>query len=50
MRRLLPDITAFVGLASLTVGVWMIYPPAAFITLGVLLLASAIGLDNTSKR
>lgn len=31
-----------VGLASLAVGVWLIYPPASFVVVGVVLLAAGL--------
>lgn len=34
---------AMAGLATLTVGVWMLAPPAALITAGSLLLLAGIG-------
>lgn len=33
--RHLPDVLAIVGAALIVAGVWVIYPPAAFIVAGV---------------
>lgn len=43
----LPDTLALVGLALLVAGIWMIYVPAAFIALGVVLLG--LGLFGATR-
>ena len=43
----LRDVLAFIGLSLLAVGVWMIYPPAAFILVGaVLFLIGVFGIPR----
>lgn len=39
-------ICVALGIGSLSVGIWMIYPPAALITVGIALLANAVGLHR----
>lgn len=36
------DIVAAIGAVIIVVGLWMIYPPAAVVVLGVLIVAGAI--------
>lgn len=36
------DLLALVGMASLGYGCWLIYPPAAFIVCGTLILLGAV--------
>lgn len=38
----LGDIAAMAGVASIGYGAWLIYPPAAFITVGIIFLIGAI--------
>jgi hypothetical protein len=38
------DVVGIVGLALLSYGVWQIYPPAAFIAAGAILIAAAVAL------
>jgi hypothetical protein len=38
----LPDLLAFVGLALLGTGLWMLHPAASLVTIGLLLLAAAV--------
>jgi hypothetical protein len=38
----LHDCIAIAGAGLLTYGLWLIYPPAAFIVVGVLLLGAAL--------
>ena len=42
--RLLPDALLLVGAAAASYGAWLIYPPAGFITAGVLFMIAGIKL------
>jgi hypothetical protein len=37
-----PDMLIFAGAASISYGAWLMYPPAGFITGGLLLLAAGV--------
>ena len=37
-----PDLLIFAGAASLSYGAWLVYPPAGFITGGLLLLVAGV--------
>lgn len=41
-RTLILDLSGLAGLASLSVGLWWVYPPAALIVSGAILLALAV--------
>lgn len=42
------DIAAVAGLALITYGVWLVFPPAAFIVAGVIIFAAAWRLARPS--
>ncbi len=42
LRKYLDDFLALAGGALITVGVWQIYPPAAWIVAGVMLIALGV--------
>ena len=42
MRKYLDDLLVLSGCAVITVGVWQIYPPAAWIVAGVMLIALGV--------
>ena len=42
MKIDLPDVVALAGLLTAAAGVWMIYPPAALIVLGVGLMVGGL--------
>ncbi|UIK04897.1 hypothetical protein [Neorhizobium galegae] len=47
MRKLTPDLTDFAGVLGLglvSYGVWKIYPPAAFIVVGTLIIVAAVAM------
>lgn len=44
---MLPPVLLIVGCSCVIRGAWMIYPPAAFLVAGTLLIALAVGLVTT---
>lgn len=45
--ELIPDILALVGALTISYGSYLIYPPAGFIVLGIMFIASAVVLSKT---
>jgi hypothetical protein len=50
IRSLFVDLVIVTGLALIAVGAWLIYPPAALITIGVLLLIGGVARSVTGGR
>lgn len=50
LREILPDALLLVGLAIIAYGVWMIYPPAAWIVAGIGVMAYGLALAAIQAR
>ena len=48
MKDVLIDIVLFVGFASLVSGVWLMYPPAALVVAGLILMVSSLVLGHNN--